>query len=166
MNGIGERLGRPPQSVRGRRELLEERILALGFGSNTKVFGSNKLKKLIKTPLYLRIYKEYIKFAKENESYELAEFVSMLSKELANGFSEIVLSENHDIPKNPEYGIKEAQKVEYELFKMDLKEKLNDLAKKIRTKETDRNKKGLRALETEFGKVSSELSKLETALSG
>lgn len=128
-----------------RRELLEERLLSLGFRYNPEILLKKTIADLVKTPLSKRILDEYLVFSQKKAKFNVSEFGTALPKELFDGFSRMVLSEESEINNPNEIPI-EIGAVLYELKALSLKEKLNRLSGEIRELEEKGKKKNLQGL--------------------
>ena len=116
---------------KGRRELLEERLLSLGFRYDEALLQDKKLADLIKTPLALRIWEEYLAFRLKHKKFEISRFAKVVPEELFEGFAEMVLTEDFELD-NPAEAPKEAGIVRRELEILAIKEKLIELEKEIK----------------------------------
>ena len=152
-------------SKKTRRELLEERYLAIGLRYNPEVLVEEELKNLITTPFARRILKEFSLFSKEQKIFDPSIFAGGLPGELVGGFTDLVLKDLPGVEKeSPEKLKKELGLLEKELLVLSVKEKLEDAAKRIREIEKSKikDRKKLRVLQLEFGKLTKNLNELET----
>jgi len=145
---------------RGRRELLEERLLSLGFRYNTKILLKKSVTDLVKTPLSKRILNEYLTYSSKSAKFNVSEFGMTLPKELFDGFARMVLSEESEI-NNPNEVPIEIGAVLYELRTLSLKEKLVKLSGEIRELEERGEKEKLAKPEEEFKNLTERLHSLE-----
>jgi DNA primase len=150
--------GRGVKSRKGRRELLEERFLSLAFNFFLKELDKKDNINLIKKPLFKRILEEYRLYSKGSKKVELSEFISVLPKELVNGFAEVVLQDT--MPEDKVLARKEIDMTLKQLKGIDIKEKLKELAEKIKERESKGSVRKLRELQKEFAKVSSKIKLL------
>jgi len=145
---------------RSRRELLEERILSLGFRYNPEILLKKSISDLVKTPLSKRILDEYLTYSQKKVKFNVSEFGMSLPKELFDGFAWIVLSEESEI-NNPDEVPIEIGAVLHELGILSLKEKLVKLSGEIRQLEEGGEKEKLAKLEEEFKNLTEKLHSLE-----
>ena len=143
-----------------RRELLEERILSLGFRYNPEILLKKSISDLVKTPLSKRILDEYLTYSQKKVKFNVSEFGMSLPKELFDGFAWIVLSEESEI-NNPDEVPIEMGAVLHELGILSLKEKLVKLSGEIRQLEEGGEKEKLAKLEEEFKNLTEKLHSLE-----
>ena len=118
---------------KGRKQLLEERLLINAISKNPKILFSNEIIKLFSTPFVKKILNElkaFLSSSKEKNNFNLNLFGSSLPKELQNGFSEIVL-ENSDL--------EDIDTLIKELMVLNLRHKLEELGVKIRESEDNQN---------------------------
>ena len=121
------------KSEKGRKQLLEERLLINAISKNPKILFSNEIIKLFSTPFVKKILNElkaFLSGSKEKNNFNLNLFGSSLPKELQNGFSEIVL-ENSDL--------EDIDTLIKELMVLNLRHKLEELGVKIRESEDNQN---------------------------
>jgi len=152
------------ERVKGRRELLEERLLTLAFQCDPDTTLDRKIISLIKTPLAKRIIGEYKEFKKNKKKFNPSSFSKSLPKELAEGFSEMMLKDMQDFVDDPRELEKEVFVVKQQLKLVDIKEELSDVSKKIKIYEKEKNKKESKKAQEEFSKLVNELSSLEQEL--
>jgi len=143
-----------------RRELLEERLLSLGFRYNPEILLKKSVLDLVKTSLSRRILDEYLIYSQRKTKFTVPEFGMALPKELFDGFAWMVLSEELEINSPSEIPI-EMGAVLYELKTLFLKEKLTDLSKKVRELEEGGEKERLAKLKEEFKNLAEKLHSLE-----
>jgi DNA primase len=143
-----------------RRELLEERLLSLGFRYNPEILLKKSASDLVKTPLSKRILDEYIAYAQKKTKFNVSEFGGSLPKELFDGFAWMVLSEESEINNTSEIPI-EIGAVLYELRTLSFKEKLTELSGEVRELEERGEKEKLKKLKEEFQNLTEKLHSLE-----
>ena len=97
-----------------RKELLEERFLALAFQSDPKTLLSKQAVDLITLPINKRLIEEYAKFDSK-KPFNVSEFGKTLPAELFAGFSKMVLTDNQNLLENPDELKKELDLVKKEL---------------------------------------------------
>ncbi|MFV1917439.1 MAG: DNA primase [Patescibacteria group bacterium] len=146
-----------------RRELLENRLMALFFQADSKVLLKKEIKTLITMPLAVRILAEYGKYAKKNIKFDPSEFAARLPKELVNGFANLILRDDLGERDSPSVRKRELELVKRELKVLTIKDKLKKLAGEIRTFEDKNQNIKLKTAEKKFSKLSQELTKLEEA---
>ncbi|MBN1168947.1 DNA primase [Candidatus Woesebacteria bacterium] len=146
-------------SDKPRRQLLEERLLALSFKNDLKTLEDKKTKKLITSNLPSKILKHYLEYAKENSKFIPSDFAEHIPKELFSAYSDMLLKDESDIDVSLgiENEVEEMELIVKELEKLDLKKRLEDITKKIKDKE---GKKGssneLKKLEKSFAELTKE----------
>lgn len=143
-----------------RRELLEERILSLGFRYNPEILLKKSVSDLVKTPLSKRILDEYLTHSSKKGKFNVSEFGMALPKELFDGFAWMVLSNESEIGSPDEVPI-EIGAVLHELRVLSLKEKFVKLSGEIRQLEERGEKEKLARLEEEFKNLTEKLHSLE-----
>jgi len=150
----------PAQVQKGRRQLLEERLLTLTFQSDPKTLLEVKISKLISAPLTKRIVEEYAKYTQEGKVFSPSEFAEKLPKELIEGFAEMVLRDTEGLVEDKEAFSKELALVIRELEIMEIRHKLEELGARIRQFEEAKEKDKLKDAQKKFGDFSLQLSKL------
>ncbi len=154
---------KPDFEKRERRELLEERILSLGFRYNPEILLKKSVSDLVKTPLSKRILDEYLIFSQKKVKFNVSEFGMNLPKELFDGFAWMVLSEESEINNPSEVPI-EIEVVLHELRALSLKEKLVKLSGQIKKLEEGGEKTYLPAGREELAKFKEEFKNLTEKL--
>lgn len=149
-------------SKRGRRDLLEERLLALAFQTDPKELLKRGINPLIQEALPKRIFSQFKKYAKTKKKFKLASFSKSLPAELIEGFNEIVLKDIEGLTDDPEVLAKELALVKNELKILNVKKELGLLASEIKKLEKEGKIRGLRAKEKAFSELTSKLSELES----
>jgi len=147
-----------------RRELLEERLLALAFRLNPKTLLKRKVLRLFSSPFAVKLLSELSSYAKKHKDFDPSLFAASLPGELVDGFIDIILKDlkglEEEIPENLE---REITLVEKEINILNVKERLKDCAKKIRELERQKDKKSeLSLAQSEFGRLTKVLNELET----
>lgn len=143
-----------------RRELLEERLLALAFQTDPKILLSKSVAGLITTPLNKRLIEEYSKFD-SGKAFNVTKFGSSLPAELFQGFSEMVLVDNENLLENPDELNRELDLIKKELKIHTVKEKLKLLASQMREAEEKGENEKLRKIQDEFNKLAKSRSGYE-----
>jgi DNA primase len=154
-----------PSSVKAtegkkRRELLEERLLSLGFRYNPEILLKKSVSDLVKTPLSKRILDEYSVYSSKSAKFNVSEFGNSLPKELFDGFAWMVLSEESEI-NNPDEIPIEISAVLHELKTLSMKEKFVKLSEEIGDLEERGEKEKLAKLKDEFKNLTEKLHSLE-----
>jgi DNA primase len=163
---IGETIASKPAEIlkeaqeKTKRDLLEERYLALVFRSDPKILLSKESIDIITLPVYKRLVEEYIKFA-PRKTFNITEFGTNLPAELFQSFSEMVLTDNQDLEENPDELKRELELVKKELKIHSAKEKLKLLAAKMREMEEKGDNQQLLKAQNEFNKLAKSLSGYE-----
>ena len=157
----------PPQKIeKGRRQLLEERLLTLAFQSDPKILLEEEVAALIITPLTKRILEEYQKFARANLKFSPSEFVEGLPKELLEGFAEMALRDLEELTEEAKALAKELNLVKRELRILELRRKIEIAGAKIRKFEESEEKSKLKKAQEKFGELTNALSELEEEAQG
>jgi DNA primase len=147
---------------KGRRQLLEERLLTLAFQSNPKILLEAPVVALLSTPLAKRLVEEYAKFTKEgNTPFSPSAFSNYIPPELFNGFSQMVLKDLDGLAEDEEVVEREIGMVKHELEILDTRYKLEVVSSKIHKFESSSEADKLKEAQIEFGKLSEKLAKLE-----
>ncbi len=161
----GEAVARTPEEIapkeRGRRDLLEERLLTLAFQSDPSILLSDKVSFLILSPLGKRLIEEYKNWVKGKKAFDAAEFSKNLPKELFDGFAKIILEDYEELIENPEDLKKELDLVQKELKILGVKENLKLLAIEMRELEGKGEKDKLLKAQNKFNKLAKNLSTLD-----
>jgi hypothetical protein len=147
--------------IKPRRELLEERLLALAFQSDPKIISERKIFSLFAAPLTTRIAEEYRKYSKGNKEFNPSDFAASLPEELVQGFADMILEDVQSIIEKPQIFKKEQDLVIKELGLLKIKGELTALGEKIRKYEEKDEKGKLRKAEEKFSKLSEKLTSLE-----
>lgn len=151
----------------GRREILEEHLLALAFQSeNWLLLKKREVKKLIETPRFQRIVETLGRYLKRYKTLDSQRLAKMLPSELKEAFDKLYLLELTDLVEDEEKLAKELKKTREELNKMELKEKLQEIGRQIKALEekgklTKKEIQALKKLHEQFRDFSTELSQLE-----
>jgi DNA primase len=148
-------------SQKGRRQRLEERLLTLSFQSDPENVINGKIRKLIKTPLARRIVDEYESYRKGKKKFDASGFRKKLPKELEQGFSEMMLSDQAGLVDSPSELEKEVFQIKHALKKLDLEEKRKELTKKLKEAEKAKDSKQAQGLQEKLVKINEKYSELE-----
>lgn len=151
---------------KGRRQLVEERLLTLAFQSSPKILSEEALNRLITTPLAKRLVEEYGKFAKEGNPFSPSAFSAYLPPELFTGFGEMVLKDVEGLSEDEEALEREIVLVKHELEILDTRYKLEVVSSKIHKFEEEKESDKVQEAQIEFGKLSQKLARLEEASEG
>ena len=143
-----------------RKELLEQRFLALAFQSDPKTLLSKQAVDLITLPINKRLVEEYAK-SDPKKPFNVTEFGKTLPAELLPAFSEMVLTDNQNLLENPDELSRELDLVKKELKIHTVKEKLKLLASQMRETEESGDGKKLLVAQNEFNKLAKSLSGFE-----
>lgn len=147
---------------KSRRELLEERLLALAFKNDPSFLSCKKTKLLITSNLSNKILQKYFEYIKKHQKFDSSKFGNFIPKELFNAYSDMILKEVSEVDVS--LGIKnEAEEIDLikkELEKLNLKEKLEAVAKKIKSLEgKEGSSGGLKKLQGKFSKLTNDYTK-------
>ena len=146
---------------KGRRELLEERLLQLAFQSDSSILSKPSIGDLIKTSLAKRMVEEYLKYSKKRKTFDSQTFSKDLPMELLSGFSELVLRMDEELEDNPDILKLEIDIVKRELQTLAIKEKMEDLSEKFKEDEDGADKESSNKFQEEFTKLTEKLQDLE-----
>jgi DNA primase len=144
------------KQVGDRRELLEERFLALTFQVSPEILLKASIEDLIQLPLYKRILEEYKSYSKKHKVFNPTEFSKKLPPELFDGFATLLLKEEESDTYE-----KELDLVAKELKILDIRQKINDLTTEIKKLEEEGDKDKLLKAQNKFNKFAITLSELE-----
>jgi hypothetical protein len=147
--------------IKPRRELLEERLLALAFQSDPAILSKKSIISLFATPLTTRIVEEYKKHSKGKKEFDPSDFAASLPKELVQGFADMILEDVQNLIEKPQILKKEQTLVIRELGFLKIKDELTALGEKIREYEEKDEKSKLKKVEEKFAKLSEKLTRLE-----
>jgi len=150
-----------PPKVKGRRELLESRLLTLFFQKDIKGLLENEALSLIETPLASRIVEEIKAYFAEKKNFNLAKFSKALPEELTEGFAGIILAEAGFEDESEERLDREMKLVARELKYLATRDKLENMAKEIRELEIANKTQKLKEIQEKFSRLSQKLASLE-----
>ena len=145
--------------VKTRSELLEERLLTISFRYDHNYLKDKNVKMLINSPLPKRIYEEYLEYIKKHKDFDPSLFASVLSKELVNGFTDLLLKDIKGLEEKDYNNEKELILRELQILR--IKNDLENIATKIKILEPDKETERIKKLEGEFGNLTKKLSELE-----
>lgn len=151
----------PKKIDKGRRQLLEEDILALCFQSDPFQFLTPEVQTLIATPLATRITTEFANYSKKASKFEASEFTKWMPKELQEGFSELMMKDTHELVDRPDDLKKEINVIIKSLMTINVKDQMTELASKMKVLEKGNESTKLEEAERSFTKISGKLSGLE-----
>ncbi|KKQ52974.1 DNA primase [Candidatus Woesebacteria bacterium RIFCSPHIGHO2_01_FULL_39_17] len=156
-----EALVKPPTKTR--RELLEERFLAVVFRYEPKILLKvSQILKLIQTPLAKRIVEEFRSFAKKHKSFDPSIFASTLPNELVEGYVDLILEDIKGLDEDtPEKLKKELKFIEKELRVLDIRDRLEKVSLEIGGLEKLKDTRMVKKKEEEFGELTKKLNKVE-----
>jgi DNA primase len=144
---------------KGRRQLLEERALAIIFKEDNSVLEDPEFLKIFKNSLLGKIVDKYKDYAKLNKGrVSLKAFYDILPAELASGFQSLILADNDILGEEGKSARQELLMIKSELEEMDVRGDLETLAVKIRSLEKDKKKEELEEAKREFNRLSSLIS--------
>jgi DNA primase len=143
-----------------RRDLLEEKLLALSYLINPKKLIDDDFPKLIKSTLGIKLLQSYNNYSKKVKKFSISSFSAYLPEELKYGFSEMILIASNEEPETEEKALKEIILLKREIRILDIKEEQKRLAEEIKLYEKSQDKTKLKIAEEKFDKLSKRL-KLE-----
>ena len=148
-------------SVRPRREVLEEYLLALVFQvSQVEILAKPKTSKLIKTPGNQRILKLLKDYFKKRKRFKSERFAEMLPAELLGIFNSLYLIDFGERLEDEEWQEKELKKILLEIEKENLREQLKEASEKLGELEKEGKARELKRAEKEFQEISVRLNEL------
>lgn len=147
----------PQAYLKDRRTLLEERLLGLAFRSDPFILVSRGVKSLISTPFAKRIVEILGDWSKDQ--FVIAEFAKSLPRELADGFTAIILEAEWE-NSYPDEIKKELDLVIKELKILATRQKLKELSFKIRQLEEAGELEALHKAQNKFKIITQNLSRL------
>ena len=150
-----------PQKVKPRKVLLEERLLTIAFSMNPKILLNKKITKFIETPLSKRILLKYQEYSSKRSKFDPSTFAETLPKELVEGFAELILNDTYKAEDSQVKVQKEFEVILKELEVLDIKDKLDELAKTMKDYDSVKMKKKLKGAEARFSRLTQRLTKLE-----
>lgn len=143
-----------------RREILEEKLLALGLRTEPQVLLTSDVKQIFLTPFVKRIIEELESF-NHNVSFDLQSFAKYIPAELSEKFSEILLRDEGDGATQIDALKREFKLVANELFTLDTREKLKEAAQIIKEYEKKGNQEELIKANENFSVLTRKLKELE-----
>ena len=141
---------------KGRRQLLEERLLGLAVYLDPKKILTKETKAYLATPVVQRIVEKLAEFLKKTE-FDIKKFADSLPAELKAGFGEIVLSEEED---DQDKITRELEIVKRELIELVLREKRDEVKRQITRLEREGSGKELNQVVREFDEISRKITDL------
>jgi DNA primase len=142
-----------------RREMLEDRFLSLVFKADPFVLKTKKYSGILKTLFAMRICEELEKF---KTNVKISEFAKVISPELKDKFSDLILKDVEGFGEITEEDIlKEIETVAREIKILDTKERLEEIGQKIRKYESLEDKRKLKIYEKKFSLLTKKLSHLK-----
>ena len=152
----------PTENKMTRRELIERRLFALSLKARPEFVLDSRFEGLISNPVLLRIRKELSVFLEKNGEFLASEFIPSLPAELSEMATSLFL-DPRDGERDEQFLIRELDHAARDLELLSLQERINELTKLIR----DRESKNL-SVEKEQGELvhlASQLSKGSFSLS-
>lgn len=135
-----------------RRLLLEERLLANMISKKADEILVSGIHKLFLSEKIKKITQNLETFLKENKTFNLTKFSTVLPKEIHPYFSEIMLNNSEE---------EETEGLVKELKSVALKEEMEDLGQKIRQSEAKQDSDSLLKYQKEYADLAKKLSTLE-----
>jgi DNA primase len=151
----------PKKEEKSRRQLLQERFLAIAFQIFPEMITREESKKYLSFHILVRIVDEYLAFVKDGSRFDATAFLNRLPEELRAKFSELMLENLEDLLSDEAKAKKELEVVERELEILKFKEEIVNLKGKIAELEKAGNKEKLKEAEQEFTSLSRALVELE-----
>lgn len=175
----------PKTKTKSRRQLLEERLMALAFRSSPEILLEKRFNFLVTTPLTKKILREFRKYLRSTSKFNPLEFAKTLPKELVDGFAVMFLEDTQVVAKDggskdpnlnsrgdflynshsTDYE-KELELILTELQILEVKLKLKQSAEKIKELEKMSQKIKLEKEGAKFARLTEELVKLRKGRRG
>lgn len=150
-----------PKDVKGRRELLEERMMSLAFLFDPKILLSRKVSGLIKSTLTKKILLRFKQYSKGKRKFNPAAFAEALPNELMDGFANMILNDSSQPKSSLSAQKKELELIKYELAVLNIKDQLEIVTNDIQKYESKNNMQKLKKAEQKFSKLTKNLTDLE-----
>lgn len=148
-----------PAESAGRREFLEEYLLALAFQSGRWEWLKNKkLQGLVTTPRLKGILEISLKYQEKFKEFKSERLSKMLPAELVDGFNHLYFVHTGELVEKEEAREKEFKRGLIQLEQINWREKLEKIAEEIKRQEKEKNQGNLSQLEEEFAKITKRLS--------
>lgn len=161
VNTLNSAVIEPVPKEKSRRDLLEERLLVLGFSDDPLLLVDTNVKKMLTSPVSIRILEELEKFFKTKKKFSVNEFAESLPPELFDGFSKLILNKENNFEENYDDIKKELDLVKKALKILEVKEDLKNLADEIRKLEDTNELDKLLIVQNKFNKLTKRLSGYE-----
>ena len=143
-----------------RKDVLEERLLAVIYRYDHKLLKKREISKLFDTPFAKRLTVEYLRFIKTKE-FDPSEFAEKLPKELLSKFTDIVLKEIDGIEERKDDLEKELTVLIKEIKILRIKRKLGVISQNIREYDASGRERMLIQANEKFKKLNTKLYDLE-----
>ena len=151
----------PSEEKKGRRELLEDRLMSVAFRYDPKVLLNRQTQALVKTPLTRKILDEFTLFMDKNKEFDPSIFASKLPDELVSGFTDMVLKDIRGLADKPETYEKEIELIVRQLQSVQIKEELKKSALKIKDLELKKETGKLLKTQEKYNILTNKLHDLE-----
>jgi len=161
--------------TKGRRDILEERLVTIAFRFKPKILATKEVFLLISNPLFRRIVEEYLIFLKKQErfdpkrGFDLSVFAAGLPKELFNGFADLIFKDLKGLGPGPSLSKQEEalyqdeiEGVKRELRLLNIREELKELETKISVSESEGEKGQIVKLKEKFKSLTRKLAQLRS----
>jgi DNA primase len=155
------KLTQKPES-KTRREILEEYILSLIIQAKKQTSGFLKdiTLKHLGQPAVVKILTKLKSYMVKKDKLDINLFAKSLPSELLQTFDRLYMQDLENVLEDEKKLEKEFEKTRQEIRTYYLKQKINDLAEKIKNAEKDKDFKKLKSLREKFALVSSKLKGL------
>jgi DNA primase len=147
------------ETTKTRRELLEESLLDLGFGSDPQYLLEPMIGKIIVTSLSQRLLAQFLEYQKSHPKFTPAEFKDFLPAELKDSFAELMLTQEET--SDPQEVKREMDLIVREIKTLILKEALAKQAGLMKKAEKEKDRVGLEKAKQVFNTLSQKLKTLE-----
>lgn len=156
-----EESAKGPPLAKTRRDVLEGYLLSLVFQTTPKT--ASQIKPLIKTPTARRVLDEFEAWMAGKKKFSASGFASSLPAELVDFFASLLLLDTEKLVLEDRVG-PEIEKTEKALKAMLVRERIEDLTRKIKELEEKGQVRDIKNLETELAKAGGELTLIEQEL--
>lgn len=151
----------PSKPEKNRRQLIEERLLTLGFQGKPEILAKKYIIDLVQTPLTKRLLEEFKIFSEKEKEFSSSKFTEKLPKELLVGYADMALVDLEGLTDDPVALERELILVIKELEIISLRHKLEELGVKIRDLEEKKEFDKLVKFQEKFRELAGKLSKYE-----
>lgn len=117
-----------------RREILEEHLLSLSFKTNPSLLNQSNIKRLVLTPVFVRILEQLQEFLEKEKKFSGQKFIKFLPPELTDTAAGLFLTPKTEFHEG-ESTKREIGNICDELAALALQERISMLSEQIKTQE-------------------------------